>query len=155
MVDPIGPSGGFTPALPSVVGSANSAQTFSTPIAETNNQTASSTDVVKVHYTSPVTVVDPQTQIVIYEYRDPGTGKITQQYPSAAAVKAYKNADQKSGHPLSDATVNKTPAVIKAAPAVQVATVAPIAAPIKVAAPAATSAAPVKPEVVGITATSA
>ena len=41
-------------------------------------------------YYSPALKIDPQTQIVIYIQRDPGTGDIIRQYPSQEVVKAYK-----------------------------------------------------------------
>ena len=42
-------------------------------------------------YFNPTVRLDPVLQIAIWETRDPKTGEITEQYPTAKMVEAYRN----------------------------------------------------------------
>ncbi|HLG87226.1 MAG TPA: hypothetical protein VKZ79_08520 [Alphaproteobacteria bacterium] len=41
-------------------------------------------------YFSPVVRIDPQTEIAVWEIRDPQTGKVLVQFPREATIKAYR-----------------------------------------------------------------
>jgi hypothetical protein len=43
-------------------------------------------------YYSPVVRIDPQTQQAVWEVRDPQSGRIVQQFPSEAQLRAYREA---------------------------------------------------------------
>ena len=40
-------------------------------------------------YYSPVVRIDPRTQQAVWEIRDPQSGRVVQQFPSEAQLKAY------------------------------------------------------------------
>jgi hypothetical protein len=59
-----------------------------------------SSDVAKPQtalYFSPVVRIDPQTEVAVWEIRDPETGKVTRQYPREATLKAYHAQSSEPG----------------------------------------------------------
>jgi hypothetical protein len=134
MVDSVGSVGGYasTPA-PFAGAGAPQSKIPAFPASKTPAVSQTGGDaVVPVQYVTPALVIDPATKIVVYVQRDPETGKVLNQYPSEKAVQQYQQADQQSASPLTDKTVDKPAAPIKAAPVAATVAVqtAPAAAPV-------------------------
>jgi len=43
-------------------------------------------------YFSPVVRIDPQTQQAVWQVRDPQSGRVVQQFPTEAQLRAYREA---------------------------------------------------------------
>ena len=47
-------------------------------------------DVALTLYFSPVVRLDPETEIAVWQFRDPTSGKVVEQYPAERTVAAYR-----------------------------------------------------------------
>jgi hypothetical protein len=60
-------------------------------------------------YFSPVVRLDPETEIAVWQFRDPTTGKVVEQYPAERTIAAYRaqlhdKAPAAGGAPVSGGT---------------------------------------------------
>lgn len=106
MVGPISSSGGFIPSQPPIAGGMGGSVPSFSPTEEAPKETTSGNALVSARYTSPILVVDQSTKIVVYQHRDPISGKVLNQYPTEQAIQEYKKAEQRNSKPAGDAPVD-------------------------------------------------